>query len=75
MCGCPIKARTYEIKDLTDAEPDLPGGTLLEGDYNMKCIIVDKEEEENYGCVTIDFTIKKANKFNSKKGLIRKSDH
>lgn len=69
LCGCPIKAGTYEVKNLEDEEPDLPGGAFLEGDYIMECVVVDKVEEQTFGCVNIAFTIKK----NNKKSFLRKN--
>ena len=60
ICGCPVKAKTYIIDNIEDAEPDLPvPGALIEGDYHMNCVIVDRDLKKQYGCVNVDFTIKK----------------
>lgn len=62
ICGCPIKAKTYQIKNLESEGPELPGGALVEGDYTMNILVFDRKEKEKFGCLNMDFTIKRASK-------------
>lgn len=60
ICGCPVKANTYEINSVGGSQSEIPGGAFVEGGYHMTANVMDKAGK-GLGCISVTFSIKRRN--------------